>query len=209
MNKFPDQNTQTYPATTTSAPTLYDTGDPPPSPGRGSSRLEAPFQLAIEKQRSLSRQGRPYLRHSWNRVDFVSIVCFWIMFILSITHVEATGSRHIYIFRALSVLRISRLLAVTSGTTVSSRNSLTKFTIKPLRPKTTMRSLKTAAPLLVKVAMLLLFATVLFSYVFALCLNFVLPIHFRIIGVQSFKGSYRRACQISKAVKSCMRYRCS
>ncbi|KAF8337378.1 Ion transport protein-domain-containing protein [Cantharellus anzutake] len=129
---------------------------------RGATRLEAPFQLAIEKQRGLAKQGRPYLRHSWNRVDFISVVCFWIMFILSVTHVEATGSRHIYIFRALSVLRVSRLLSMTSGT------------------ETIMRSLKRAAPLLVRVAMFILFAMILFS----------------IIGVQSFKGSFRRTCQL-------------
>ncbi len=105
VEKSLNQNTQAY-----------------PPPGRGSTRLEAPFQLAIEKQRSLSRQGRPYLRHSWNRVDFVSIVCFWVTFILAITRVEATDSRHIYIFRALSVLRVSRLLSMTSGTAVSSQD---------------------------------------------------------------------------------------
>jgi voltage-dependent calcium channel len=85
---------------------------------RESRTLEAPFQLAIEKQRSLAEQGRPYLRHSWNRIDFVSILSFWIMFALSVAGIEATPTRHIYIFRALSVLRISRLLGITSGTAV-------------------------------------------------------------------------------------------
>lgn len=89
-----------------------------PYTSRDSRRLEAPFRLAIEKQRSLSEQGRPYLRHSWNRIDFVSIISFWIMFGLSVAGVEASPSRHVYIFRALSVLRISRLLGVTSGTAV-------------------------------------------------------------------------------------------
>ncbi|KAF8321114.1 hypothetical protein DL93DRAFT_1599778 [Clavulina sp. PMI_390] len=140
-----------------SAPTQYQ---PPQSEKKG--RLEAPFQLAIEKQRSLSEQGRPYLRHSWNRIDFVSIVSFWIMFILAILRVEDRPTLHLFIFRALSVLRISRLLAVTGGTA------------------TIMRSLKKAGPLLVRVAIFILFAIVLFS----------------IIGVQSFKNSYRRSCQL-------------
>ncbi|KDQ07800.1 hypothetical protein BOTBODRAFT_591897 [Botryobasidium botryosum FD-172 SS1] len=108
---------------------------------------EAPFQEAVAKQRSLSEQGRPYLRHSWNRVDFIAVVSFWIMFALSITGHESTPSAHIYIFRALSVLRVSRLLAVTSGTA------------------TIMRSLKIAGPLLVRVAYFVLFAMILFSIV--------------------------------------------
>ena len=81
--------------------------------------LEAPFKLAIEKQRNLSQQGRPYLRHSWHRIDFVSVLSYWIMFGLAIAGLEAKPTAHIYIFRALSVLRISRLLAVTRGTAVS------------------------------------------------------------------------------------------
>lgn len=79
---------------------------------------EAPFQVAVERQRAISKQGHAYLRHSWNRVDFVAVVSFWIMFTLSITGQESKPNAHIYIFRALSVLRLSRLLAITSGTTV-------------------------------------------------------------------------------------------
>ncbi|KAG8944623.1 calcium channel protein [Tulasnella sp. 424] len=119
-----------------------------------------PFQLAIEKQQSLSAQNLPYLRHSWNRIDFVAVTSFWIMFGLCITGMETTPNTHLYIFRALSVLRVARLLAVTSGTT------------------TIMRSLKIAGPLLARVSVFVLFAMVLFS----------------IVGVQSFKGSFRRNC---------------
>jgi hypothetical protein len=54
-----------------------------------------------------------------SRIDMLAIVCYWISFILAISRVEATDSRHVYIFRALSVLRTSRLLLVTSGTAVS------------------------------------------------------------------------------------------
>jgi voltage-dependent calcium channel len=135
---------------------------------QGSRTLEAPFRLAMEKQRSLSEQGRPYLRHSWNRIDFVSIVSFWIMFALSVANVEATPTHHIYIFRALSVLRISRLLGVTSGTAVRRYVSCSNavrylLTSCVLCGKTIMRSLKKAAPLLVRVATFVLFAIVLFS----------------------------------------------
>ncbi|KAG8883427.1 calcium channel protein [Tulasnella sp. 332] len=121
-----------------------------------------PFQLAIAQQQILSERNLPYLRHSWNRIDFIAVVSFWIMFILAMVGVENTAARHIYIFRALSVLRVARLLAVTNGTT------------------TIMRSLKIAGPLLVHVALFVLFAILLFT----------------IVGVQAFKGSMRRNCQL-------------
>ncbi|KAG8828461.1 calcium channel protein, partial [Serendipita sp. 399] len=123
---------------------------------------DMPFQAAISKQMDITSTSRPYLRHSWNRVDAVAIVSFWIMFILCIFGKEKTAVEHLYIFRALSVLRTTRLLAITSGTT------------------TIMTSLKRAAPQLVNVSFFVLFAVVLFS----------------IVGVQSFKGSFRRSCRI-------------
>jgi hypothetical protein len=76
----------------------------------------------------------PYLRQSWNRIDFLSIMCFWISFGLAAGGVEKGLTLHIGIFRALSVLKVSRLLAVTSGTTVrASQYSLT-FTLNWTRP---------------------------------------------------------------------------
>jgi hypothetical protein len=84
-----------------------------------------PFVTAVQKQHSLIKRGVPYLRHSWSRIDFVAIVGFWITFALSVTGVERVATsdtaslvRHIGVFRALSVLRCARLLAVTDGTTV-------------------------------------------------------------------------------------------
>ncbi len=75
-----------------------------------------PFAEAFEKQR-VQAVHHAFLRHSWNRVDFVAVVSFWIAFILALGGQEATNSHHIYIFRALSVLRCARLLTATSGTT--------------------------------------------------------------------------------------------
>ncbi|WVQ96668.1 hypothetical protein IAU59_003774 [Kwoniella sp. CBS 9459] len=121
---------------------------------------EAPFQKAIANTKSLSKQGRPYLRHSWHRIDMVAVLAFWITFFLAVTGYEATADRHVYIFRALSVLRAGRLLVITSGTT------------------TILHSLKRAGPMLITVAYFLIFAAGIFS----------------IIGVQSFRGSFRRAC---------------
>jgi hypothetical protein len=60
---------------------------------------------------------RAFLRHSFNRLDFVAIVAFWMSFALGIGGMEA--SKHIYVFRMLSCLRILRLLAITNGTSVS------------------------------------------------------------------------------------------
>jgi hypothetical protein len=59
---------------------------------------------------------RAYLRHSFNRTDFVAVVSFWIAFALSVTGIE--HKRHIFIFKMLSCLRIIRLLNLTSGTAV-------------------------------------------------------------------------------------------
>ncbi|KAJ6167884.1 hypothetical protein N7497_000727 [Penicillium chrysogenum] len=57
---------------------------------------------------------RAFLRHSFNRLDFVAVVAFWVSFVLSVSGVEKT--HQLYIFRMLSCLRILRLLAMTNGT---------------------------------------------------------------------------------------------
>lgn len=106
----------------------------------------APFAEAISKQRAQAADYA-FLRHSWNRVDLVAVVSFWVMFFLAIGKEEMTPSHHIYIFRALSVLRCARLLTVTRGTSVI------------------LRSLKTAGPLLVNVSFFTLFSMLLFSII--------------------------------------------
>ncbi|KAH0544388.1 hypothetical protein GP486_008518, partial [Trichoglossum hirsutum] len=112
------------------------------------SRRQQRYQLA----------RRAFLRHSFNRLDFLAVVSFWISFVLSATGIEA--NRHIYVFRMMSCLRITRLLLLTSGTSVI------------------LRSLKKAVPLLVNVAFLIGFFWLIFA----------------IIGIQSFKSSFRRTC---------------
>ncbi|KAF2199227.1 calcium-channel protein CCH1 [Delitschia confertaspora ATCC 74209] len=102
---------------------------------------------------------RAYLRHSFNRTDFVAVVSFWVAFFIGVLGVDS--KKHIFIFRMLSCLRIIRLLNLTSGTSVI------------------LRSLKKAAPLLVNVAFLISFFWLLFA----------------IVGVQSFKSSFRRNCE--------------
>lgn len=79
--------------------------------------LSLPFRLSVEKSQNTTQRNLPYLRHSWTRIDFVAVTSFWISFGLAVAGVER-GEYHIGIFRALSVLRTARLLAITSGTTV-------------------------------------------------------------------------------------------
>lgn len=101
------------------------------------------------QQQRVRLARRAFLRHSFNRLDLVAVVSFWISFVLSIGNVEA--HRHIYVFRMLSCLRILRLLGLTSGTSVI------------------LQSLKKAAPLLVHVAFLISFFWLLFAIVGVQC----------------------------------------
>ncbi|KAG2155280.1 Ion transport protein-domain-containing protein [Suillus bovinus] len=123
--------------------------------------ISLPFRLNIDNARDKVYRNMPYLRQSWGRIDLIAILSFWLSFALAMAGVER-GSHHVAAFRAMTVLRIARLLAVTSGTT------------------TIMHSLKIARPLLTNVAYFVIFAAVLFS----------------IIGIQSFKGSFRRNCYL-------------
>ncbi|KAH7925746.1 hypothetical protein BV22DRAFT_1128786 [Leucogyrophana mollusca] len=111
-----------------------------------SDKLSLPFRLNVTNVQDKVHRNVPYLRQSWSRIDFVAIVSFWISFALAMAGVER-GQYHIGAFRAMSVLRTARLLAITSGTT------------------TIMRSLKIARPLLASVAYFVLFAMVLFSII--------------------------------------------
>lgn len=78
---------------------------------------------------------RAFLRHSFNRLDFLAVCSYWISLGLTISGYES--HKHFYLFRMMSCLRIMRLLGITSGTSVI------------------LRSLKKAAPLLVNVMVLI------------------------------------------------------
>ena len=68
-----------------------------------------------ERQKQRIRLAhRAFLRHSFNRLDFVAIVAFWVYFFLSLEGVEINR-----LFHMLSCLRILRLLSITNGTSVS------------------------------------------------------------------------------------------
>ncbi|KAI9851648.1 MAG: calcium channel protein [Thelocarpon superellum] len=107
------------------------------------SLADQPGNTRQQQRMRLAR--RAFLRHSFNRLDFLAVVSFWISFILAILGLEST--HQIYVFRMLSCLRILRLLGLTSGTSVI------------------LRSLKKAAPLLANVAFLIGFFWLLFAIV--------------------------------------------
>lgn len=71
----------------------------------------------VEQTQRLQLARRAFLRHSFNRLDFVAVVSYWAAFFLSFYGIE--NGYHLYIFRMLSCLRILRLLALTNGTAVS------------------------------------------------------------------------------------------
>ncbi|KAJ5147413.1 hypothetical protein N7526_000765 [Penicillium atrosanguineum] len=111
----------------------------------GMNMLDAePIDDPLQKRR-VRLAHRAFLRHSFNRLDFVAIISFWISFVLSLRGLEV--AQQLYIFRMLSCLRILRLLALTNGTSVI------------------LRSLKRAAPLLVHVGFLIGFFWLLFAIV--------------------------------------------
>ena len=100
---------------------------------------------ASRQQMKVRLARRAFLRHSFNRIDFVAVVSFWISFILSATGV--VSRYHLYVFEMMSCLRIFRLLNITSGTSVI------------------LRSLKRAAPTLLNVSFLIGFFWLLFAIV--------------------------------------------
>ncbi|KAF8632710.1 hypothetical protein AX15_001734 [Amanita polypyramis BW_CC] len=111
-----------------------------------SDSLSLPFRLNVDHIDDKTRRNLPYLRHSWGRIDFVAVLSFWIAFALALDGLER-GSHHIGVFRAMSVIRCARLLAITYGTT------------------TIMHSLKVARPLLASTAYFVVFAMILFSII--------------------------------------------
>ena len=69
------------------------------------------------QQQRVRLARRAFLRHSFNRLDFLAVVSFWIAFIFSNLGFEP--NKGVYVFQMMSCLRILRLLVLTSGTTVS------------------------------------------------------------------------------------------
>lgn len=102
-----------------------------------------PANTPAQQRYRLAR--RAFLRHSFNRLDFVAVCSYWISLYLTITGYESEN--HLYVFRMMSCLRILRLLGITSGTSVI------------------LRSMKKAAPLLVNVMVLIGFFWLIFAII--------------------------------------------
>lgn len=97
-----------------------DSADPHPSaftrPFTKFMQGQQALPKTLEEQQRYFLARRAFLRHSFNRLDFVAVVSYWIAFILGMTGLESRN--HLYIFKMLSCLRILRLLALTHGTAV-------------------------------------------------------------------------------------------
>lgn len=80
---------------------------------------DVPFvhALTTQRARNVNVSGqKAFLRHSWNRIDFLAVLAFWTVFFLASTGPESEHT--LYIFRALAALRAARLLTITNGTAV-------------------------------------------------------------------------------------------
>lgn len=84
---------------------------------RSLSVIQGKFVQTVEQAQRLLLAKRAFLRHSFNRLDFVAVCSYWVALILCLTGIEE--NLHLHFFRMLSCLRILRLLALTNGTAVS------------------------------------------------------------------------------------------
>ncbi|RIA89873.1 Ion transport protein [Glomus cerebriforme] len=83
-----------------------------------------------------------FLRHSFNRIDLLAVVSYWIDLLITLA-----GVQHFFLFKAISTLRSLRLLAITSGCA------------------TILQSLKKSVPLLVNVTSFVGFFFILLSII--------------------------------------------
>jgi hypothetical protein len=155
--------------------------------------LSLPFKLNIRQVHDKTNRNLPYLRQSWGRIDFVAIVSFWITFALAMFELER-GKYHIGVFRAMSVIRCARLLAITSGTTVSMNISNVHISEHHfLVDHYAFLEDGEAAPCQHCILCLVRHDIILVS---RRCNGKGFPSNLSasIIGVQAFRGSLRRAC---------------
>ncbi|KAH3899086.1 calcium channel protein CCH1 SCDLUD_004510 [Saccharomycodes ludwigii] len=101
---------------------------------------------------------RAFLRSSWNRIDLLSTIFYWISLFFAINNFDFIYG--VRIFKALGALRIMKLTDIDSGFA------------------SVLKSLKYGFPQLLKVGFMLLYFWVFFA----------------VLGVQSFRGSFRRQC---------------
>ncbi|QPG73759.1 hypothetical protein FOA43_001073 [Brettanomyces nanus] len=73
-----------------------------------------PKQTEAHRNTAVLMAPRAYLRADWNKIDFISIVSFWISFALSMSEVDI--KYRCTVFRSLMCLKILRLFNITHGT---------------------------------------------------------------------------------------------
>ncbi|KAF9351296.1 calcium channel protein, partial [Mortierella sp. AD094] len=101
---------------------------------------------SLDKKQPREKVGPiPFLRHTFNQIDLIAVVCYWIDVTLMLTGVA--GVHNIYFFKTMAAMRTLRLLKITPGT----------FTI--------LQSLKKSTPLLANVALFIAFFFVIFSII--------------------------------------------
>ena len=146
LNMFVPHRTQS-----TTKQIVSDPAGPQPSILKSFTGMQMPSDQPghSRQQQRMRLARRAFLRHSFNRLDLVAVISFWISFALSLALGERT--QHVYVFRMLSCLRILRLLGLTTGTSVI------------------LRSLKRATPLLINVAFLISFFWLLFAIIGVQC----------------------------------------
>ncbi|KAG2223817.1 hypothetical protein INT45_001951 [Circinella minor] len=89
-----------------------------------------------------------FMRHSWNRMDLISVVCYYAdLGLTSAGQILIDDTRRILVFKALSTLILLRLLLITNGNRII------------------LQSLKKAGPLLVTVATFVLFFFVILAII--------------------------------------------
>ena len=69
------------------------------------------------QQQRVRLARRAFLRHGFNRLDFLAVISFWIAF--GLKWFGVSQEKHFFVFQMLSCLRILRLLGLTNGTSVS------------------------------------------------------------------------------------------
>lgn len=89
---------------------------------RSFTTLQGSEVMTVEQAQRQQLARRAFLRHSFNRLDFLAVVSFWAAYLIGLLGVESEN--HLYVFRMMSCLRILRLLALTNGTAVSTISQL-------------------------------------------------------------------------------------
>lgn len=122
------------------------TNSPVLKPQAADSPVFVTFSSLVSKDHKSGHvHERAFLRSSWNRVDFISVVAYWISLFLSIGNLQNKSG--FFVFKAISCLRIFRFLAITRESSLI------------------LRSLKEANPYIADVSIFIGFFWILFAFI--------------------------------------------